>query len=97
MASILNVSAYKFVPLNDCEALRDRLRDQTQAAGLRGSGSATCIERGALNARLAEPQCVARLSHARSMRLAVRGLRLVNSVVGLSCSLAVSNGGAWSS
>ena len=37
MASILNVSAYKFVSLDDCEALRDRLGDQTQAAGLRGT------------------------------------------------------------
>ena len=37
MTPILNVSAYKFVPLDDCEALRDRLRDQTQAAGLRGT------------------------------------------------------------
>lgn len=37
MASILNVSAYKFVSLDDCEALRDRLGDQAQAAGLRGT------------------------------------------------------------
>lgn len=37
MASILNVSAYKFVPLDDCEALRDRLGDRAQAAGLRGT------------------------------------------------------------
>ncbi len=37
VAPILNVSAYKFVPLDDCEALRDRLGDQAQAAGLRGT------------------------------------------------------------
>jgi UPF0176 protein len=37
VAPILNVSAYKFVPLDDCEALRDRLGDQAQAAELRGT------------------------------------------------------------
>jgi hypothetical protein len=49
-------------------------------------GSAACIGRGALNARLAEQQCVARLSHALSMRLAVSGQLLVNSAV-LACLL----------
>ena len=47
-------------------------------------GAPPALGGGAFNTRLAEPQCVARLSHARSMRLAVRGLRLVNSVV-LAC------------
>lgn len=37
MAPILNVSAYKFVPLDDCETLRDRLLDQARAADLRGT------------------------------------------------------------
>ncbi len=37
MTPILNVSAYKFVHLDDCESLRDRLADQAQAAGLRGT------------------------------------------------------------
>jgi len=34
---ILNVSAYKFVSLDDCEALRNRLSKRAQAAGLRGT------------------------------------------------------------
>jgi UPF0176 protein len=34
---ILNVSAYKFVALDDCDALRERLLEQAQAAGLRGT------------------------------------------------------------
>ncbi len=37
MPEILNVSAYKFVPLDDCEALRQRLLGQAQALGLRGT------------------------------------------------------------
>lgn len=37
MPEILNVSAYKFVPLDDCETLRDRLLTQTRTLGLRGT------------------------------------------------------------
>ncbi len=37
MPEIPNVSAYKFVPLDDCEALRQRLLGQAQALGLRGT------------------------------------------------------------
>ncbi len=34
---VLNVSAYKFVPLDDCEALRERLLTAAAAAGLKGT------------------------------------------------------------
>jgi len=34
---ILNVSAYKFVALDDCDALRESLFERAQAAGLRGT------------------------------------------------------------
>ncbi len=37
MPQILNVSAYKFVHLDDCEALRERLMQEAQDAGLRGT------------------------------------------------------------
>ena len=37
MAAILNVSAYKFVPLDDCEALRALLEDRAHAASLLGT------------------------------------------------------------
>ncbi len=37
MLEILNVSAYKFVSLNDCEALRERLLREARAAQLRGT------------------------------------------------------------
>lgn len=37
MTAILNVSAYKFVHLDDCEALRAPLGDRARAAGLRGT------------------------------------------------------------
>lgn len=37
MPEILNVSAYKFVPLADCEALRERLLADASASGLKGT------------------------------------------------------------
>lgn len=37
MRPILNVSAYKFVPLDDCESLRARVDAQSRAAALRGT------------------------------------------------------------
>jgi UPF0176 protein len=37
VTAILNVSAYKFVHLDDCEALRAPLGDRARAAGLRGT------------------------------------------------------------
>ena len=37
MPQILNVSAYKFVTLDDCEALRERLLAAATAAGLKGT------------------------------------------------------------
>lgn len=37
MPEILNVSAYKFVALDDCDALRESLFERAQAAGLRGT------------------------------------------------------------
>ncbi len=37
MTEILNVSAYKFVPLDDCAALRERLLARCLAAGLKGT------------------------------------------------------------
>ena len=37
MTAILNVSAYKFVHLDDCEALHAPLGDRARAAGLRGT------------------------------------------------------------
>lgn len=37
MTEILNVSAYKFVPLDDCPALRERLLARCLAAGLKGT------------------------------------------------------------
>ena len=37
MPEILNVSAYKFVPLDDCESLRARLLQQCLDAGLKGT------------------------------------------------------------
>ena len=36
-ASILNISAYKFVPIDDAHALRARLFDAAQALGLKGT------------------------------------------------------------
>ncbi|QPF73648.1 sulfurtransferase [Roseateles sp. DAIF2] len=35
--AILNISAYKFVGLPDCHALRDRLHERAQALGLKGT------------------------------------------------------------
>lgn len=37
MPSILNVSAYKFVPLDDCALLRERLLADAQASSLKGT------------------------------------------------------------
>ncbi len=37
MPEILNVSAYKFVSLDDCDALRDQLLDQASTTGLLGT------------------------------------------------------------
>ena len=37
MPEILNVSAYKFVPLDDCAALRERLLSDASASGLKGT------------------------------------------------------------
>ncbi len=37
MPHILNISAYKFVPLHDAPALRDRLHGQATALGLKGT------------------------------------------------------------
>ncbi len=37
MNDILNISAYKFVPLPDAHALRDRLHEQAEALGLKGT------------------------------------------------------------
>ncbi len=37
MNDILNISAYKFVPLPDAQALRDHLHEQTEALGLKGT------------------------------------------------------------
>ena len=37
MKNVLNVSAYRFVPLPDAVALRDRLHAEAQALGLRGT------------------------------------------------------------
>lgn len=37
MPQILNVSAYKFVTLDDCEGLRERLLDAAASAGLKGT------------------------------------------------------------
>lgn len=37
MNTILNISAYKFVPIHDLPDLRERLLDQTQALGLKGT------------------------------------------------------------
>ncbi len=37
MTDILNVSAYKFVPLDDCAALRERLLADARASGLKGT------------------------------------------------------------
>lgn len=37
MPAILNVSAYKFVPLDDAPALRERVHEQALAAGLKGT------------------------------------------------------------
>ena len=37
MNSILNISAYLFVPLDDTPALRERIHAQAQAAGLKGT------------------------------------------------------------
>ncbi len=37
MPPILNVSAYKFVPLDDCAQLRERLLADTHACGLKGA------------------------------------------------------------
>ena len=37
MPEILNVSAYKFVPLDDCAALRERLLSDACASGLKGT------------------------------------------------------------
>lgn len=37
MPQILNVSAYKFVQLDDCDTLRERLYEQARSAGLRGT------------------------------------------------------------
>lgn len=37
MPEILNVSAYKFVPLDDCSALRERLLSDARASGLKGT------------------------------------------------------------
>ncbi len=37
MPQILNVSAYKFIPLADCDALRERLLADARASGLKGT------------------------------------------------------------
>ena len=37
MSEILNVSAYKFVPLDDCTPLRERLLADARASGLKGT------------------------------------------------------------
>jgi len=37
MNRILNISSYKFVPLNDLPVLRERLLDQTKSLGLKGT------------------------------------------------------------
>ena len=37
MPEFLNVSAYKFVPLDDCAALRERLLSDARASGLKGT------------------------------------------------------------
>lgn len=37
MTAVLNISAYKFVPLPDAPALREALQAQTQALGLKGT------------------------------------------------------------
>jgi len=37
MDRILNISSYKFVPLNDLPVLRERLLDQTKSLGLKGT------------------------------------------------------------
>jgi RluA family pseudouridine synthase len=37
MLEVVNIAGYKFVPLSDLEALRERLRERCQALGLRGT------------------------------------------------------------
>ena len=53
MKSVLNISSYLFVPLDDLEGLRERIRSQAQDLGLRGT---VLLAEEGINLFLAGPQ-----------------------------------------
>ncbi|RZL89952.1 MAG: sulfurtransferase [Variovorax sp.] len=65
MQEILNIAAYKFVAINDGEALRDALRVQTHALGLKGT---ILLAPEGINMFLA-----GELGHVRSFLAGLRG------------------------